>query len=274
MGAQARWFKGRHVAKLGDFGRIDGPVVLCGGPYSNLQAARAMAREAGGRPVVCTGDVVAYGADPAETVDLVQQAGWHVVAGNCERQIADGAEVCGCGFGDGTACDLLSRGWYPHALAATGEAARLWMADLPDIGLFVHQGRRYAVIHGGGTTINRFLWPSTTEADFRVEIAAIEAVAGPVDGIVAGHSGIAFQRRVGGHHWINAGALGLPPHDGRPETRYAVLEAGEVVIHRLAYDHGAARARMEAAGLTQGYHEALSTGIWPSEDVLPDELRR
>ena len=109
---------------------------------------------------------------------------------------------------------------------------------------------------------------------FYNEINALEQDIGPVDGVVAGHSGIAFHRKIGRHQWINAGAIGLPPHDGRPETRYAVLENGEVTIHRLRYDHQAARQAMEDAGLTQGYHEALTTGIWPSEDVLPPELRR
>ena len=66
----------------------------------------------------------------------------------------------------------------------------------------------------------------------------------------------------------------MPPHDARPETRYVVLENGEVTVPRLGYDHPAARGRMEEAELTQGYHETLSSGVWPSEDVLPRELRR
>ncbi len=28
-----------------------------------------------------------------------------------------------------------------------------------------------------------------------------------------------------------------------------------------------------AGGLTQGYDRALETGIWPSEDILPKEMR-
>ena len=31
---------------------------------------------------------------------------------------------------------------------------------------------------------------------------------------------------------------------------------------------------MQAAGLSDAYAEALRSGIWPSEDVLPKELRR
>ena len=259
--------------RVQDFGHFDEGVTLFGGPYSNLQALEALAALVE-RPAICTGDVVAYGGDPAATVALIRELGWPVVAGNCERQIAENAPDCGCGFEDGTACDLLSTGWYPVAKAAIGEDARGWMGALPDVGTFTQKGRRYAVLHGGATAINRFLWPVSAASDFEVEIAALEVATGPVDGIVAGHSGIPFHRRIGRHHWINAGVIGLPPHDGRPETRYAVLRDNDVAFHRLAYDHSAARASMEAAGLTQGYHETLTTGIWPSEDILPAELRR
>ena len=79
---------------------------------------------------------------------------------------------------------------------------------------------------------------------------------------------------IGDHQWINAGAIGLPPHDGRPETRYAVLTDGDVVFHRLSYDYETERQAMTDAGLVQGYDQTLSTGIWPSEEVLPPELRR
>ncbi len=259
--------------RVQDFGAFDGGVTLFGGPYSNLQALKALADRVEG-PAICTGDVVAYGGDPAATVQLIRDLGWPVIAGNCERQIAGDAPDCGCGFDEGTTCDLLSRGWYPLAKAAVDGEARHWMADLPDIGVFTQNGRRYAVLHGGASEVSRFLWPVTAQADFEFEINALEAAVGPVDGIVAGHSGIPFHRWIGRHHWINAGVIGLPPHDGQPETRFAVLNDNDVTFHRLGYDHSAARAAMEAASLTQGYHETLTSGIWPSEEVLPPALRR
>ena len=53
-----------------DLGNLDAPVLLFGGPYSNLRATQAMRAEADrlGIPadhVICTGDVVAYAAAPA-----------------------------------------------------------------------------------------------------------------------------------------------------------------------------------------------------------------
>lgn len=257
-----------------DFGRMDGPTLLFGGPYSNLQAMEALVRLADGREAVCTGDVVAYCADPNETASLFLDTGWPGIAGNCERQLRDRAGDCGCGFDAGSACDLLATGWWPYLLRRMQPDLTRRLNEMPDIGCLAHRGKRFAVVHGGATEVNRFLWPSSDEADFAREISVIEDAIGGVDGVIAGHCGIAFQRHVAGRHWINTGAIGLPPHDGRPDTRYAVLEAGEVVFHRLPYDHETAGARMRAEALTQGYHLTLASGLWPSEDILPDELRR
>ncbi|WP_101066207.1 metallophosphoesterase family protein [Roseovarius salinarum] len=265
--------------KIVDFGRHDGPLVLFGGPYSNLQATQALLAHARSRGIapaatVCTGDVVAYCGAPAATVAALRAAGCPVVAGNCEKQLAAGAGDCGCGFAPGSTCDRLSARWYSHADAALGPGDRAWMAGLPDIGLFTHRGGRFAVIHGGATDVARFLWPTSPDACFAEEIAAVRAAAGPVDGIVAGHCGIPFTRRVAGVAWINAGVIGMPPNDGAPQTRFAVLAGGAPRIERLTYDHAGAAATMRAAGLTQGYDRGLATGYWPSEDVLPPDLRR
>ena len=260
--------------RVQDFGRMDGPVYLFGGPYSNLYALEAISRLIGDADAICTGDIVAYGGNPAETISLMRALNVPTIAGNCERQIAEGADDCGCGFEEGSTCNVLSKGWYPFALAACDPDAVSWLGDLPELGVFNHQAKRYAVVHGGATSINRFLWPSSSDTDFLEEITALEGFLGAIDGVIAGHSGIAFHRRVDGYDWINAGVIGLPPHDARPETRYAILHDEQVVFERLSYDHQSACNAMEAAGLSQGYQKTLLSGVWPSEDVLPTALRR
>jgi hypothetical protein len=100
-----------------DLGRLDGPVLAFGGPYSNLRATRALhseARRLGIPPerCLCTGDLVAYCAEPLETVDLIRSWGCPVVLGNCEEGLGRGADDCGCGFADGSACQVLSRRWF------------------------------------------------------------------------------------------------------------------------------------------------------------------
>ncbi|CAH0299502.1 metallophosphoesterase [Roseomonas sp. CECT 9278] len=259
----------------------DGPLLVFGGPYSNLQATQAMLAEAArrgipARRVICTGDVVAYGADPGACTDLVMASGIHVLMGNCEENLAAGARDCGCGFDDGTACDLLSRAWYAHADRHVTQAQRAWMGARPRrLEVALPDGRRLAVLHGGSQAISRFLFASTSEAVLAEEIAATGC-----DGVIAGHCGIPFARRVGRALWLNAGAIGMPADDGTPRAWFAVLSPAATGLRAeilpLSYDHDAAAAAMRAARLPEGYAAALSSGHWPSGDVLPptEQARR
>ena len=278
MGCERAICKRGIIVKITDLGDFDGPVLIFGGPHSNLQAFEALCdaaeqMEIPAERMICTGDVVAYCADAEATVRAVRALGCTVVAGNCEKQLAKGSDDCACGFDDNSQCSILARGWYAHALNQVSENSRDWMASCPDIAVFTKGGRRYAVIHGGVTDISRFIWPVSDEAVFIEEIEAVEALVGSVDGIIAGHSGIPFVDFVGRKLWINAGAIGMPPNDGMAETRFVVLD-DEPDIYSLSYDFNTARQAMEKAGLTQGYHAALSTGFWPSEDTLPSVMRR
>ncbi|MFC0386043.1 metallophosphoesterase family protein [Muricoccus vinaceus] len=257
--------------------RAEGPVLVFGGPYSNLQATTALFAEAErlGIPparIVCTGDVVAYGADPAATLDRVMESGCAVIAGNCEENLAGGQPDCGCGFGEGTACDLLSRAWYPYAAARLSGAQRRWMAAMPARLVLEIGGRRLAVIHGGVAETARFLFASAPEEALAAEIASAGC-----DGVVAGHCGIPFARVAGGGLWLNAGAIGMPADDGTPRSWFALLWPGgrglRAEIRPLSYDHAAAAAAMRAAGLPEGYATALGSGIWPSCDALPPAER-
>lgn len=256
-----------------------GPILVFGGPYSNLEATQAVLAEARRRRippqrVICTGDVVAYGADAAATVAALRLAGVRVIMGNCEESLAAGAQDCGCGYAAGSACDRLAAAWYGHALRALENEARQWMARLPRRLDLMVGGRHLAVIHGGVRQINRFVFASTPGAVKREELAAVRA-----DGVLAGHSGIPFSEIVDGALWHNAGAIGMPANDGTPRGWFSLLiprEDGIMIEHHaFDYAHGAAAAKMRAAGLPEGYAQALETGRWPSSDILPaDELRQ
>ena len=82
-----------------------------------------------------------------------------------------------------------------------------------------------------------------------------------------------FTESIGGKLWHNAGIVGIPANDGTPRVWFSVIEArdgGLGIEHRaLAYDHAAAAAAMQRAGLPPEYRHALASGIWPSCDVLP-----
>ncbi len=252
--------------------------MVIGGLYSNLEATQAILSEAARREIssnriICTGDVVAYGADPAATVEIVRNAGCHVIMGNCEESLAAGAADCGCGFPAGSACERLSAAWFSHAITELGNDALAWMAGLPrriDVEIC---GCRFAVVHGGEERINQFIFASTS-----AEIKSADLDNAESDGVISGHCGLPFTQLIGGRLWHNAGVVGMPANDGTPRVWFSILQSdanGFSIEHRaIEYDYQSAAKKMRRAGLPEEYAVALETGLWPSCDVLPEkELR-
>lgn len=259
-----------------DLGAIDAPVLVYGGPYSNLQATQALFDRADALGIapehrINTGDIVAYCAAPEATTRAVTARGGPVVRGNCEESFGAGAEDCGCGFEEGSACDLLARGWFAHAMAELSPDSRAVMAACPAEIRFSMAGLRLSAVHGGFSAINRFIFPTDQAA------IADECTRTGADIVLAGHSGVPLAQQVKQQWWLNAGVIGMPANDGDPRTWFMVLTPDatglEVVFHRLGYDHAAAAAEMRRLGLAEGYARALETGLWPSMDVMPDADR-
>ena len=258
---------------MDDLGAVDGPVLLFGGPYGNLQATTALLSQAGRleippERVICTGDVVAYCADPQATVAAIRDAGIHVVMGNCEESLGYDDDDCGCGFAESSECDILARQWFAYARTALDPGAKAWMRRLPRRLELSLGGRRLAVVHGGARRINRFVFASTPGPEKAADIDALH-----VDGIIGGHAGLPFTQMIGQALWHNPGAIGLPANDGTPSGWYSVLspEADMIRVdhHRLEYDHRRAARRIAETGLPAVYGRCLMDGLWPSMDVLP-----
>jgi uncharacterized Fe-S cluster-containing radical SAM superfamily protein/predicted phosphodiesterase len=255
----------------------DDAVLVFGGVYSNAQAldalfAFAQARGLPSRRWICTGDVIAYGADARACLDRLRASDALIVAGNCEEGLAAGAGDCGCGFAPGSSCDALSARWWAHAKAQLDADARAWLAGLPARAHVTINGRRLAVLHGAADETSRFVFGSSPR-----RVLAQEIAASGCDGVLAGHCGLPFTRIVEDKLWHNSGALGMPANDGTPRVWCSVVtpgaRAGELCIEHVAldYDHAGAAAAMRAAGLPDDYARALQDGIWASCDILPKD---
>jgi predicted phosphodiesterase len=264
-----------NMSTVKQLGELRGPLLIFGGPYSNLQATQAMKAVAEDLDIpaqnaFCTGDIVAYCGEPFETVELIRDWGVQVVMGNCEESLVSEAPDCGCGFEAGTTCSLLSVGWYRYAQGQVTAEQKQWMQRLPsriDLSL---AGRSIALVHGGVSQINQFFFPSTAE-----KVKAQELALAKVDVVVGGHSGIPFGDKVGEGAWLNSGVLGMPANDATADGWYLILEEENAALkaswHRLTYDAPKASQVMQEVGLRGDYQEALLTGLWPSMDILPEQ---
>jgi pyruvate-formate lyase-activating enzyme/predicted phosphodiesterase len=269
-----------HVVRIADIMRAElpllrfnAPIAIFGGCYSNLEATVALFEHLDrlGIPAshrICTGDIVAYGADAEACVQLVRGAAGHVVMGNCEESLAAAKPDCDCGFPEGSACQRLSAAWFAHADRQISPESRYWMDTLPrridlEIG-----GARLAVVHGGMVQINQFIFASTSG-----KIKASQLNHANVDGVIGGHCGVPFSQSVAGRLWHNSGAVGMPANDGTARIWFSIItpmEHGLEIQHRaISYDHAAAAEKMHAADLPKEYAFALDTGLWPNCDILP-----
>ncbi len=261
-----------------DLGVIDEPILVFGGPYSNLQATQAMLEVAHHRKIppertVCTGDVVAYCANPVETIAAIRASGAHVVMGNCEESLGFQLDDCGCGFEENTACDILSRQWYAYTDELLNDDDRAWLRTRPRCILAQLEGRSLAFIHGSASDISGWVFEST---DARQKAASLDALG--CDGIIAGHCGMPFAQTLPGERfWVNAGVIGMPANDGTQRGWFAVItpENGALNVHLepLQFDASSAALAMREAQLADAYANALETGLWPNMDVLPDYER-
>ena len=257
-----------------NIGEINDRLLIFGGPYSNLAAtqamqATAMALEIPATHTICTGDLVAYCAEPVQTVDLIRDWGIHVVMGNCEESLGIEADDCSCGFDPGSVCSELSVTWYQYASQKMKSDQRQWMAVLPKFINFEMQGYQFKVIHAGVSNINQFIFPSTP-----AELKQVQIAEAGVDAVIGGHSGIPFGQLIGNKLWLNAGVIGMPANDGSRDGWYMLIEPEtsgfKVSWHRLGYDAELSQHSTQLAGMVE-YAQALTDGLWPSMDVLPPE---
>lgn len=258
-----------------DLREIRDKILVFGGVYSNLQALEAMkvlAEKAmiGPSNIICTGDVVAYCAQPEESVQLMKEWGVHCIAGNVEIQLREGAANCGCNFEGGTTCDVLSNRWYPYAQSKLSKDSIDWMKTLPDFIRFKFNGQKGLVLHGSLDETAEYIFKSTSS--FKKDDILNQAEA---DIILAGHSGLPFVDIIGSRKWINAGVIGMPANDSTTDVWYVLLESAEegtVIKHeRLKFDHKKAAKLIKQNNLPNQYSDTLKTGIWDNCDILPPQ---
>lgn len=232
-----------------------------------LDACLAHARAQGATRFAVLGDLVGYGAEPAEVLDRVMalaQAGAVVLRGNHDAlALAPPADVRSAG--DSTAA------WTAAQLSP---AHRDFLAGLP---LLARQGK-VMLVHASAETPERWLYVDNAQR----AAACLDAAGSGVRHVFVGHvheqtvyyrgagrSLMVFHPTAGQpvpvpahRHWLaTVGSVGQP-RDGRTGAMYALFdeEGARIVFHRVAYDHLGAAGAIRAAGLPAYFADRLETG--------------
>ena len=220
-----------------------------------LRACLAHARERGATRLAFLGDLVGYGPDPGEVVDLVAEQAAHgaiAVKGNHDEAI-EGRTA----YLNDSAARAIE--WSRRVLTP---GQRECLARLP---LCVREGDR-CYVHASAVAPHRWTY---------VDSPACALASMSAAGCTQTYSGHVHEQRLYVAHGAGATvftpragiAIPTPPHrrslalvgsvgqprDGNPAAAYAIadLERHEITFHRVAYDHHETARRMRAAGLPE-----------------------
>ncbi|HEV2027982.1 MAG TPA: metallophosphoesterase family protein [Candidatus Dormibacteraeota bacterium] len=199
-------------------------AVLCDihGNLPALQAVLAEVEEAGVDLIVFGGDVAA-GPMPVETIELLAGYGRpaRFVRGNADRLMVesfDGARPAGDGP-DSWPASMLSR-VHRDFLSSFERTVEVAVSELGLV-LCCHAGPDSDEIP--------IITPATPDEVIAEVLASTQANL-----VIAGHTHMQFDRKVGDRRMVNAGSVGRP-YARQPGAYWALLGPG-VDLRRTAYD--------------------------------------
>lgn len=226
---------------------------------------QAVDRQHPGIEILCAGDIVGYGPDPAACLEILRERGISCVRGNHEEMVAGLRDFSRCVSAGIRAATWTRRQLGPEQLRFLRElpicrpiTPQLWMChgDLHSADVYVsdHVAAEGALqqlravapdaqVLVCGHTHHAAIYAS--EGGFRVyaEPGCVALAGGPV-------------------HVVNPGAVGQS-RDGVPMARFAVLDVEQrtLTFERLAYDHAQTETKMRRAGLHGGTVLLPPTGL-------------
>ncbi len=230
--------------------------------HANLEAFRVVLDDAQKQKCThyaCIGDVVGYGANPRECLELVRKMGMPCVKGNHD-------EYC--------SIDEHAEGFNPAAAEAVqwtrkqlSEDGRQWLRELKYVRMVMNFTIVHATLDGPqrwGYVFDKlaaaasFPYQNTPVCFFghtHVPVAFIR------DSMVRGGTYSKFKVEAGKKYFINVGAVGQP-RDGNPKSAYVVYDADEqtVELRRLDYDIATTQKKIREAGLPERLAERLAYG--------------
>ncbi len=246
-------------------------VLVLSDIHGNLQALEAVLASAGAVDFLWNlGDVVGYGANPNEVVNLMRALAQVNVRGNHDR-------VC-CGL-------TTSQGFNPVAAQAaawtqralTGENLQ-WLRDMPQ-GPVIGDARAMCA-HGSPLHEDTYIvtmrdaWTPLQQMESEVTFFGHTHVQGgfsqrdhewhenrPHYATTDQAEMRVFDVPAGTRHLINPGSVGQP-RDRDWRAAYAIYdtEGAKVEFHRVPYDVRAAQAAIRAAGLPDRLAARLADG--------------
>lgn len=232
--------------------------AILGCIHGNIDALRAVledVRVRGIERVVCLGDIVGFGPDPVECIDVVRETCFMVIKGDHDEAVI-GEEPEG--FIEKTAATLRwTREKILEADMAGGDDRMSFLAAAQEN--FSSAG--IAFCHGSPRSKHEYLFPTDVKRDprkLRAAFAATDKVCfhahthvpgvirdTPLGWLTANELGGYFHYQKGMKALIDVGSVGQP-RDGDQRACYLEIKKNEMHWRRVEYDVQAVVRKLEA----------------------------
>jgi len=208
-------------------------------PHSNLAALQAVLKQ---MPkvddIICAGDLVGYGAEPNEVIDLANRRKVRAVLGNHDHG-AITRDVAG--FNPFAAKAVL---WTADNLSKDNVR---YLRGLREELTLTLGNRRIYVVHGSPRDhLFEYVLPDLPNRELLELTRNVNA-----DVIILGHTHLPMQRVIQGKLVLNPGGVGQP-RDRDPKASYMILTLDDEISakhERVEYDIESTAKKIEAAGL-------------------------
>lgn len=197
-------------------------VLIISDIHANLEALQTVLAEPHDELWVL-GDLVNYGPNPSEVVDLIRGNGSLVVQGNHDYAVGTGSDPqCGAAFREMAHAMQI----YTEPLLSSDQ--RSYLSSLPQTAERAVDGHRFFSCHAAPTG-PLFKYCPAEPALWAKEIEGLEA-----DIVLTGHTHMQFTMNVGKQQVVNPGSVGQPKQNA-PMACYALLENGRLSLHSCRY---------------------------------------
>ncbi|MDG7011291.1 MAG: metallophosphoesterase family protein [Nitrososphaerota archaeon] len=225
-------------------------IAVISDVHANLEALRSVLGEIDAEEIFCLGDLVDYGAQPNEAIQMVRASGAKCLLGNHDWAALTGDTSM---F---NARPAMASIWTRKAL--TRESADYLRSLPPELKTEPGVGAYFT--HGSpDDRLWEYVEPRTHSDLFPHYLDKLK-----VRLVGLGHTHLPYVWSEGGRTVFNPGSVGQP-RDGDPRAAFATLtiEAGacRVEVKRVEYDVGSASKKILDAGLPRSFAERLHSGV-------------
>jgi predicted phosphodiesterase len=207
-----------------------------------LETVLADLREVAPDGVVCLGDVIQGGPQPAEVTGILRNSGWPIVMGNADAWLLSGVETSDELADEDRARQLYDvRAW---SLTKLSEEDKAYIAGfVPTITIDLTKNAEVLCFHGSPNDFDKVLLPLTSDEEFA------EHLFDPFEQRIftGGHTHTQFIRHNERRFFFNPGSVGAAYYRGpggefraEPWAEYAVLtvtdKSSSLEFRRVAFD--------------------------------------